>query len=133
MIFLMIGVLLLLTLWLVFNVLFRKKNKKSVKMIPEKSKPILKECPLCGSKLEGSKLYSKQTEYPGGRKILEISGCQVCRSGEKERKCPSCKRVLSPGDVVVADYEKRGSVNRVIIKGCGKCYSPPPPLYSLRS
>jgi hypothetical protein len=99
-------------------------NRKKQKIIPAKKEKKIESCPLCGSNMSGKRLYSKQIEYPDGRKMLEIRGCTDCRreGNAITRVCPCCKVRLRPGDPVYAAYEQKNNINKVIIKGCLNCY-----------
>lgn len=118
---LFVSALFLLILTLLF-LLLPKKNKKPGLPIAKPS-PKLTNCPLCGSGLDGKKLYSKLITYPDHRQTLEIRGCTTCykEGNVKARICPSCKRKLEAGDIVFASYEQKDGITRVVIKGCKRC------------
>ncbi len=117
---------LLILAFVLFLLYFMRAAQRPVAPSPRKKAalPGMSHCPLCGHSLEGSRLYSKLTEYPGHKQILEIRGCDYCyKQGHVyERKCPRCKNMLGVDDVVVAAYDNSQAVTKVHIQGCRNCY-----------
>jgi hypothetical protein len=86
--------------------------------------PKINNCPLCGSILEGTKLFAKMIEYPDGSLILNIYGCGSCYKGKRAltRICPSCKKRMEEKDFLRASYKKTNEKTVVLIKGCASCH-----------
>ena len=120
-----VTVIAIVTLWFLFT--SRRKRPDAVKSAPlELARlPKIAYCPLCGSGMEGNKLYSKLIRYLDGRKMLEIRGCRLCHEegSEKPRKCPSCKSALDRDDYIFAELTVTAAARKVVVKGCRRCYS----------
>jgi len=106
--------------------LFSGKRKVAGKSPPPTLSrlPKIAYCPLCGSGMEGNRLYSKLIHYLDGRDMLEIRGCRLCYRDvdAKPRKCPSCHSPLDKNDFLLAELKEAGKVKRVAVKGCRRCY-----------
>ncbi len=104
---------------------FSKRNKQ--RPAAQSQKPVLVNCPMCGSGLQkGQNMYSKvfrPMNVPDQRCV--ISGCPhcypVCEIGVK-RVCPVCGKSVPPnGHLVARLFNKTQGKKHVMIVGCSSC------------
>jgi type II secretory ATPase GspE/PulE/Tfp pilus assembly ATPase PilB-like protein len=121
------GLLTILTV-LVFLSFFR--GKKSPPVGVALSEPSVRLCPLCGSRLvPGQRVHSTVFATKTSDKLMEISGCNMCRPESPKalvRYCPVCKKPLRATEVVTARVFERqeGKKTHIHVLGCPRCREP---------
>lgn len=105
------------------------RRRKPVPRGPARGKPGDKGvCPVCGLVLDNGKQI-KSAVFPGeGERLMHIFGCPRCypyAERDIERKCPVCKKTVSPEGYLIARlFERPHGKRHVHILGCVECRLP---------
>ncbi len=83
-------------------------------------------CPVCSAKLAAGERV-KSSAFPsmgGSDRLMHISGCVYCLSGERRRACPVCGKTLKPDEFLIARLFDKPGRSHVHVLGCTKCRGP---------
>ena len=91
--------------------------------IPEGKRGDAGTCPVCAARFEPGDNVKSKIFPPSGRdyRLLHISGCKYCLSGERKRLCPVCGAELSTDDYLVARIRQHPVNPEVRVQGCIHC------------
>ena len=80
-------------------------------------------CPVCAARFGPGDNVKSKIFPPGGReyRLLHISGCKYCLSGERQRLCPVCGAELSVDDYLAARIWQHPVNPEVRVRGCVHC------------
>jgi hypothetical protein len=69
----------------------------------------------------------KSSAFPsmgGADRLMHISGCPYCLSGDRTRSCPVCSTALYSEDVLIARMFEKPGRSHVHVLGCTRCRGP---------
>jgi len=101
-----------------------RTRRKAV--LPEGIPGAPRVCPVCSAKLaSGERVKSSAFPSMGGTdRLMHISGCVYCLSGERRRTCPVCGKNLAPDEYLIARLFDKPGRSHVHVLGCTRCRGP---------
>lgn len=100
-----------------------RSSKKSFSPVQEGIAGTPKTCPVCSARLErGERVKSSAFPSMGGTdRLMYITGCPYCLSGQRERICPVCGATLKLDQVLIARLFDKPGRSHVHVLGCSQC------------
>lgn len=84
-------------------------------------------CPVCSARLLNGERV-KSSAFPAlstkTDRIMHISGCPYCLSGQRKRYCPVCGVQLKTDEVLIARMFEKPGRSHVHVLGCSRCRKP---------
>jgi len=103
-----------------------RRGRGRASSVPESFPGAPRTCPVCSARLpEGQRV--KSAAFPsmnGNDRLMNISGCVFCLSGERRRSCPVCGSELGLEEVLVARMFEKPGRSHVHVLGCTRCRRP---------